>query len=73
MTENHVSLKVIHENGEIETIYALYPAFLGRGKVLNKLFCSDGTEYYFTKDGYYDGWAKPIEVGDNGKEAEDAA
>jgi hypothetical protein len=60
MEEKRVKMKVIRENGEIVTLDLDYPAFIGAGDVLNKMFCADLTEHFFTKDGYYDGWGKAM-------------
>lgn len=53
-------LRVVHEGGDLETIFIKPPAKMSRGKVLNKILTSDGTEYFFTREGYYDGWGQKI-------------
>lgn len=64
LNNNDMPLRIIHESGVAETISICFPAVFGRGKVLNKLVCADGVEYFFTKEGYYDGYGRDVEVTD---------
>ncbi len=59
-------LNVVTEDGECHKIRLLLPAKVTEGKVLNKIQCEGGTEYFFTKEGYYDGWGRPVS-GDSDK------
>ena len=51
-------LRVIHEGGERETITLVPPISGVLGKNLNRLTCGDGTEFFFTQEGFYDGWGR---------------
>ncbi len=53
-------LNVVDECGKGHKIRLLLPAKVTEGKVLNKIECEGGTEYFFTKEGYYDGWGRPV-------------
>jgi hypothetical protein len=55
-----VRLKVIHQNGEIETLSLRDGAWtIVQGEFLDRLW--DGSvEHFFTKDGYYDGWGGAV-------------
>jgi len=53
-------LNVVDEGGKGHKIRLLLPAKVTEGKVLNKIECEGGTEYFFTKEGYYDGWGRPV-------------
>jgi hypothetical protein len=51
-----VKLRVQHKDGHIETLDIAKPVSMLEGAELDRIVCSDGTEHFFTKDGYYDGW-----------------
>ena len=51
-------LRVIHEGGEKEIITLVPPIKAVLGKNLNSLACGDGTDFFFTQEGFYDGWAR---------------
>lgn len=51
-------LQIKHENGLIETIAIMGPVVIAEGGRLNKIQTANGMDYFFTKDGYYDGWGK---------------
>jgi len=51
-----VKLRVQHRDGRIETLHIAKPVSMLEGSELDRIVCSDGTEHFFTKDGYYDGW-----------------
>ena len=51
-------LRVIHEGGEIEIITLVPPITGALGSSLNRLACGDGTDFFFTPEGFYDGWGR---------------
>jgi len=51
-----MKIKVQHENGRTETINLTTPLKITNGKELSAITC-DGTSYYFTSKGFYDGWS----------------
>lgn len=53
-------LNVVSEDGKCQRIRLILPAEVTEGKVLDKIKCEGGTEYFFTKEGYYDGWGRPV-------------
>lgn len=55
-----VKLRVVHANGTIETLSLHSGAWtITPGNRLDRL--SDGkAEYFFTKEGYYDGWGGAV-------------
>jgi hypothetical protein len=58
-----VKLRVQHKDGHIETLDIAKPVSMLEGAELDRIICSDGTEHFFTKGGYYDGWgtaASPV-------------
>jgi hypothetical protein len=64
-----VKLKVQHKDGRIETIEIAQPASVLKGVEQDRIVGSDGTEHFFTKEGYYDGWGAgvPAVRGEQGK------
>jgi len=53
-------LVVVTEDGECHKIRLILPVEVSEGKVLDKITCEGGTDYFFTKEGYYDGWGRPV-------------
>lgn len=53
-------LVVVSEDGKCQKIRLVFPVEVKRGKHLDKIACGCGTEYFFTKEGYYDGWGRPV-------------
>ena len=53
-------LKVVHENGDIETLTLRDGHWcVVQGKFLSRLR-TEGVEHFFTKDGFYDGWGGAV-------------
>ena len=57
-----MKIKVQHEDGSIETISLSAPSVVTEGKHLNRITTDAGCEYFFTHDGYYDGWGAGIQA-----------
>jgi len=55
-----VKLRVQHKDGRVETLDIAQSASILEGAELDRIVSSGGTEHFFTKDGYYDGWGKGI-------------
>ncbi len=53
-----MTLWVLHEDGNRELISLVPPLSFIHGVKLDRLISGDGTEHWFTKDGYYDGWGR---------------
>jgi hypothetical protein len=53
-------LNVVSEDGKCHRIRLLLPVKVTEGLTLDKIKCEGGTEYFFTKEGYYDGWGRPV-------------
>ena len=53
-------LVVVSEDGKCSKIRLPMPVEVTEGKHLDKIRCEGGTEYFFTKEGYYDGWGRPV-------------
>ncbi len=53
-------LVVVYEDGKCKKIRMELPVEVTEGKNLDKIKCANGTEYFFTKEGYYDGWGRPM-------------
>lgn len=52
-----MKIKVVTERtGKIEEIEFSNVREVRTGKELDTLVCEDGKEYFFTKEGFYDGW-----------------
>lgn len=60
MRKEFIHLVVVDESGETKKIHVPLPVEVTEGAVLNKMRCANGTEYFFTKEGYYDGWGRPV-------------
>lgn len=59
-----MKLRVQRRDKQIEVLTFVCPVEAYEGKVtLSHLHSADGTDYYFTLDGYYDGWAREIPEG----------
>lgn len=50
-------MRVQHKNGTIETIDLGGALQATRGEKLDHIVTETGLQHYFTKDGFYDGWA----------------
>jgi len=53
-------LNVVYESGVCKKIRLELPVEVTEGKNQDKIKCANGTEYFFTKEGYYDGWGRPM-------------
>lgn len=53
-----MKLRVQHKDKRIETITLVPPVQVVLGKSMNHFVCGDGTDFYFTSDGFYDGWGR---------------
>ena len=53
-------LVVVYEDGKCKKIRLELPVEVTEGNHLDKIKCANGTEYFFTKEGYYDGWGRPM-------------
>lgn len=52
-----MKMRVQQRNGKIQTLDIAPPIAISEGVDLDRIVQSDG-EYFFTKEGYYDGWGK---------------
>jgi len=64
---SEILLIVCDENLHLKTIRLVPPIEAREGKGLNIISCEDGTEYFFTKEGFYDGWGRPMKGIEDGK------
>lgn len=55
-----MKLRVEHENGDIETLQLEGPLTIEVGPTMDVIQTKSGMEYFFTKDGYYDGWGAMV-------------
>ena len=56
-----MKMRVQQRDGKIQTL-DIYPPFsILEGADLDRIILSDGTEHFFTKEGYYDGWGRSKE------------
>ena len=55
-----VKLRVQHKDGRMETLDIAEPLWIREGAELDRIVAPDGTEHFFTKEGYYDGWGKAM-------------
>jgi hypothetical protein len=55
-----MKLRVEHENGDIETLRLEGSLKITEGPTLDVIQTKSGMEYFFTKDGYYDGWGTMV-------------
>ncbi len=53
-------LVVVYEDGRCKKIRMELPVEVTEMKHQDKIKCANGTEYFFTKEGYYDGWGRPM-------------
>ena len=53
-------LRVQHDDGRIEIIILVPPVKAVLGKNMNRLACGDGTDFFFTLEGYYDVWGRNL-------------
>ncbi len=53
-------LNVVSEDGKCQRLHLILPVEVTEGKHLDKITIKGGTDYYFTKEGYYDGWGRPV-------------
>ena len=51
-------LRVQHDDGRIEILTLVPPVEAVPGENMNRLACGDGTDFFFTLEGYYDGWGR---------------
>lgn len=53
---------VVMRNGEGTRTITLVPPVteLHDGERLSSFHCGDGTDHYFTPEGYYDGWGRAV-------------
>jgi hypothetical protein len=51
-----MKLRVQTAKGETQTLEIATPITAQQGPHMDRIVGADGTEYFFTKDGYYDGW-----------------
>lgn len=56
--EKSIKLVVSHKDGTKERLTMLGPLTLMRGEKLDRILTATGTEHWFDKDGYYDGWGR---------------
>ena len=57
-----MKIRVQHTDGHMETITLVPPieVFDKVGFELTHFSCGDGTDHYFTLEGYYDGWGRGV-------------
>ena len=60
-----MKLLVQHVDGAQERITLVPPVEVHLGTTLNHLRDGAGMEYWFTDDGYYDGWGKSVAAGED--------
>ena len=65
-----MELRVQYEDKRIESITLVPPVEVLLGKSMNHFACGDGTDFYFTSEGYYDGWGRST-VGKSDKEVDE--
>ena len=56
-----MKIKVIHEDGSIETLTLTGGLRCVEGKHLHRIHAAD-REHFFTPDGHYDGWGRALNV-----------
>jgi len=54
-----VKLRVQHKDGHPETLEVTSVSIV-EGANLDRMVGSDGTQYFLTKDGYYDSWGTGV-------------
>ena len=63
-----MKIRVQHEDGRIETVTLKGKLLVSEGRELDRIRAEGGMEYFFTKDGYYDGWGGGISDPQRAKE-----
>ena len=53
-----MKMRVQQRNGKILTLEISPPFSILEGVLQDRIILSDGTQHFFTKEGYYDGWGK---------------
>jgi hypothetical protein len=53
-----MKMRVQQRNGKILTLEISPPFSILEGVQQDRIILSDGTQHFFTKEGYYDGWGK---------------
>lgn len=51
-----MKIRVQHEDGPIEILTIVPPVECKQGIKMDRLISADGMEFWFTEEGYYDGW-----------------
>ena len=54
-----MKIKVIHEDGQVETLTLTGGLLCVEGKHLHRIQAAD-REHFFTPDGHYDGWGRAL-------------
>lgn len=57
-----MKLRVQREDGSAEMINLGESVIVMEGRYLNRLISASGCEYFFTHDGYYDGWGAGVQT-----------
>lgn len=60
LLDGDIPIIVQHENGDQETLHLKAPITIKKGKHLNTLTDGSGYDYYFTKEGFCNGWGKSL-------------
>lgn len=55
-----MKLRVQHEDGLIEVLTLVPPCEARLGRRMNKFTDATGMEYWFTEEGFYDGWSRDL-------------
>jgi hypothetical protein len=55
-----MKIRVQHEDGRIEILTLKANLRVSEGMELDRICTEGGMEYFFTKDGHYDGWGGAI-------------
>ena len=55
-----MNIKVQAEDGTVKTLMLDGAFTVQTGVHLDRIVTGDGTEYFFTKEGYYDGWGMGV-------------
>jgi hypothetical protein len=53
-----MKMRVQQRDGKIQTLEISPPFSILEGVQQDRIILSDGTQHFFTKEGYYDGWGK---------------
>ena len=57
---DNLKIRVQHENGQIEVVAVVGACQVIQGVELDRLVSAEGTEHFFTKDGYNDGLGRSL-------------